>query len=141
MPPRDLCQWGRRSFLPLLDLGLEGRLGRIRMGGTPLPTAWTLEVGRDEVRLRYRLQLRLGQWPCPVWPGLLSRSTLPDAGISVPAVAGMRFSAVAEVHSSAVDDDDDTSVVRASEQRSDVSLDPRTAPGRLPWRGYQFRNR
>ena len=27
------------------------------------------------------------------------------------------------------DDDDDTSVVRASEPRSDVSLDPRTAPG------------
>ena len=51
------------------------------------------------------------------------------AGISVPAVAGMKFSAVAEVHSSAVDVDDDTSVVRASEQRSDVSLDPRTAPG------------
>ena len=51
------------------------------------------------------------------------------AGITVPAVAGMKFSAVAEVHSSAVDDDDDTSVVRASEQRSAVSLDPRTAPG------------
>ena len=51
------------------------------------------------------------------------------AGISVPAVAGMKFSAIAEVHSSAVDDDDDTLVVRASEQRSDVSLDPRTAPG------------
>ena len=30
---------------------------------------------------------------------------------------------------SAVDDDDDTSVVRASEQRNDASLDPRTAPG------------
>ena len=28
-------------------------------------------------------------------------------GITVPAVAGMRFSAVAEVHSSAVDDEDD----------------------------------
>ena len=55
--------------------------------------------------------------------------TIVFAGISVPAVAGMRLSAVAEVHSSAVDDDDDTSVVRANEQRSDVSLDPRTAPG------------
>ena len=49
------------------------------------------------------------------------------AGISVLAVTGMRFSAVAEVHTSAVDDD--TSVVLASEQRSDVILDPRTAPG------------
>ena len=43
------------------------------------------------------------------------------AEISVPVVAAMKFSAVAEVHSSAVDLDDDTSVVRASEQRSDVS--------------------
>ena len=33
------------------------------------------------------------------------------AGISVLAVAGMKFSAVVEVHSSAVDVDDDTSVV------------------------------
>ena len=33
------------------------------------------------------------------------------------------------MHSSVVNDDDDTSVVHASEQRSDVSLDPRTAPG------------
>ena len=39
----------------------------------------------------------------------------------------MRFSAAAEVHSSVVNDDDDTSV--ASTQESDVSLDPRTAPG------------
>ena len=37
------------------------------------------------------------------------------AGITVPAVAGMRFSAVAEVHSSAVDDEDDPSVVCANE--------------------------
>ena len=35
---------GAAKFFPLLDLGPEGRLGRIRMGGTPLPTAWTLEV-------------------------------------------------------------------------------------------------
>ena len=33
------------------------------------------------------------------------------------------------MHSSAVDVDDDTSVVRASEQRSDRSWHPRTAPG------------
>ena len=48
------------------------------------------------------------------------------AGITVPAIAGMRFSAVAEVHSSTVDD---PSVVRANEQRSAVVLDPRAAPG------------
>ena len=55
----------------------------------------------------------------------------------------MKFSAVAEVHSWAVDVDDDTSVVRASEQRSDGSWDPRTAPEmvELPMMGYQFRNR
>ena len=35
---------------------------------------------------------------------------------------------VAEVHSSVVNDDDDTSVVHASEQQSDVSLDSRTTP-------------
>ena len=51
------------------------------------------------------------------------------AGITVPAVAGMRFSAVAEVHSLAVDDEDDPSVVRANEHRSAVVLDRRAAPG------------
>ena len=51
------------------------------------------------------------------------------AGITVAAVAGMRFSAVAEVHSSAVDDEGDPSVVRANGQRSAVVLDPRAAPG------------
>ena len=51
------------------------------------------------------------------------------AEISVPAVAGVRFSAVAEVHSSANEVDEDTSVVRASEQRSEGSAVPRTAPG------------
>ena len=51
------------------------------------------------------------------------------AGITVPAVAGMKFSAVAEVHSSAVDDEGDPSVVRASRQRNAVVLDPRAAPG------------
>ena len=96
-------------------------------GGHHLPTAWTQEIGWDEVMLWCRLQRRLGQWPCPALPGLLPRSTF--AGITVPAVAGMKFSAVAEVHSSAVDDDDDTSVVCASGQWSAVSLDPRTAPG------------
>ena len=159
MLPRDLCQWGRRSFLPHLDHGLEGRLGRIWMGETPLPTAWTQYVRWDEVRLRYRLQWRLDS-------GHVQRAgTIAPVDLSVPAVAGMKFSAVAEVHSSAVDVDDDTSVGRASEQRSDVSLDPRTAavivdrpmagisvPEPLEhsvldvdlavdlWRGYQFRN-
>ena len=51
------------------------------------------------------------------------------AGITVPAVAGMRFSAVAELHSSAVDDEGDPSVVCANGQRSAVVLDPRAAPG------------
>ena len=41
----------------------------------------------------------------------------------------MRFSTVAEVHSSAVDDEGDPSVVRANGQRSAVVLDPRAAPG------------
>ena len=40
----------------------------------------------------------------------------------------MKFSAVAEVHSSAVDDEGDPSVVRTSRQRSAVSLDPMAAP-------------
>ena len=53
----------------------------------------------------------------------------PALGSRTRGTAGMRFSAVAEVHSSVVNDDDDTSVVHASEQRSDVSLDPRMAPG------------
>ena len=51
------------------------------------------------------------------------------AGLSIPVVAGMKFSAVAEVHSSAVDVEDDTLVVRASEQRSEGSFDPRKSPG------------
>ena len=51
------------------------------------------------------------------------------AGIYVPVVAEMKFSAVAEVHSSAVDVDDDTLVVRASKQRSDVSWDSRKSSG------------
>ena len=42
------------------------------------------------------------------------------AGITVPGVAGMKFSAVAEVHSSAV---------CACRQRNAVVLDPRAAPG------------
>ena len=50
------------------------------------------------------------------------------AGTDVPAVAGMKFSAVAEVHSSAVDDEGDPSAVRTSRQRSAVILDLMTAP-------------
>ena len=45
------------------------------------------------------------------------------AGTSVPAVAGMKFSAVAEVHSSAVDDEGDPSVVRSDRQQSAVIVD------------------
>ena len=52
------------------------------------------------------------------------------AGADVPAVARMKFLAVAEVHSSAVDDEGDPSVVRASRQRSAVVLDPMAAPGK-----------
>ena len=50
------------------------------------------------------------------------------AGTIVPAVARMKFSAVAEVHSSAVDDEGNHSVVRTSRQRSAVILDPMAAP-------------
>ena len=45
------------------------------------------------------------------------------AGTHVPSVAGMKFSTVAEVHSSAVDDEGDPFVVRTSRQRSTVVLD------------------
>ena len=41
------------------------------------------------------------------------------ADLPVPAVVGLRFSAVAEVHASAVEVDKDTLVVQASEQRSE----------------------
>ena len=40
------------------------------------------------------------------------------ADLPVPAVAGVRFSAVAEVHASPIEVDEDTLVVQASEQRS-----------------------
>ena len=50
------------------------------------------------------------------------------ARITVPAIAGMIFSDVAEVHSSAVDNEGDPSVVCASRQRSAIGLDPRAAP-------------
>ena len=65
------------------------------------------------------------------------------AGITVSAVAGMKCSAVAEVHSSTVDDEGDPSVICASRQRNAVVLDPRAAPGMMvdPWRGYRFWNR
>ena len=50
------------------------------------------------------------------------------AGTNVPAVARMKFSAVAEVHSSAVDNEGDPSVVCTSRQWSTVILDPIVAP-------------
>ena len=77
--------------------------------------------------LRCQPQLRLGRWPYPTLQGAVAPVDL--AGITVPAIAGMRFSAVAEVHSSAVDDEGDPSVICASRQRSEVGLDPRAAPG------------
>ena len=67
----------------------------------------------------------------------------PALGPRTRETNGTRFSAVAEVHYSTVDNDHDTSAVRASEQRSDVSLDPRSRPGIqtniAPL--FQFRNR
>ena len=42
------------------------------------------------------------------------------AGTDVPAIAGMKFSAVAEVHSSAVDDEGHPSVICTIGQRSAV---------------------
>ena len=50
------------------------------------------------------------------------------AGTNVPAVAGMKLSAVAEVHSTAVDDEGDPSVISTSRQWGAVVLDPMTAP-------------
>ena len=48
-----------------------------------------------------------------------------SAGTDVPAIAGMKFSAVAEVHSSAIDDEGDHLVISTSRQRSAVViLDP-----------------
>ena len=49
------------------------------------------------------------------------------AGMDVLAVARMKFSAVAEVHSLAVDDEGDPSVIRTIGQRSAVVLDPMAA--------------
>ena len=49
------------------------------------------------------------------------------AGTSVPAIAGMTFSAVAEVHFLAVDDEGDPSVIRTRGQRSAVVLDSMVA--------------
>ena len=52
------------------------------------------------------------------------------AGAASPVdFAGITVPAVAEVHSSAVDDEGDPSVVCANGQRSAVVLDPRAAPG------------
>ena len=52
------------------------------------------------------------------------------AGTNIPTVAGMKFSAVSEVHSLAVDDEGDPSVCRTSRQRNAVilDLDPMAAP-------------
>ena len=51
------------------------------------------------------------------------------AGLPVPVVSGIQFSAVAEVHSSAMDLVDDTLAVRAYEQQSNGRGDPRRPPG------------
>ena len=59
------------------------------------------------------------------------------AGLSIPAVPGMQFLAVAEVHSWAVELVDDTLVVQANRQQSDGSGNPRRPLGM----GCPFRNR
>ena len=58
----------------------------------------------------------------------VTMATVDFAGLSVTVVLLMQISAVAEVHSSAVDLVDDTLVVRAKRQ-SDGSGDPRRPPG------------
>ena len=66
---------------------------------------------------------------CPPQPWLGQRPWTTFAGTDVPAVAGMKFSAVAEVHSSAVDDEGAPLVICASEQRGPVvEVDP-VCPG------------
>ena len=50
------------------------------------------------------------------------------ADVPVLTEAGVRFSAVAEVHASAMELDDDVLVVQASEQRAVCSTDPGRAP-------------
>ena len=59
------------------------------------------------------------------------------ANVPVLMGAGVRFSAVAEVHASAVELDDDVLVVQASEQRAVCSTDPGRAPrvGSVPTAG------
>ena len=58
--------------------------------------------------------------------GAVALSNFSGAGAPVD-LCGTRFSAVAEVHSSAVDDEGDPSVVCANEQQSAVVLDRRAA--------------
>ena len=59
------------------------------------------------------------------------------ADVPAPTPAGVRFLAVAEVHASASDVDDDILVVQASEQPIVCSIDPGRAPrvGSVPTTG------
>ena len=59
------------------------------------------------------------------------------ADVPVPTGAGVRFSAVAEVHASAIEVDNDILVVQASEQHTVCSTDPGRAPriGSVPTAG------
>ena len=50
------------------------------------------------------------------------------ADFPVPTGAGVRFSAVAEVHASASEVDEDTLVVQASEQHNERDINPVKAP-------------
>ena len=65
------------------------------------------------------------------------------AHFPVPTGAGVRFSAVAEVHASASEVDDDTLVVQASEQHTVRDINPGKAPRvvSVPRRVHSFLNR
>ena len=58
--------------------------------------------------------------------GIVAQAVVAD--FPVPAGVGVRFSAVAEVHASASEVDEDTLVVQASEQRSERHINPRKVP-------------
>ena len=112
------------------------------MVGTSFHPAQAREVWLYDVMLRYRPQPRLGQTAALAnIAGAVAPVDL--AGTNVPAAAGMKFSAVAEVNSSAVDDEGDPSVVRTSRPRSAVILIPWRPLGKTvdPWRTYLFLNR
>ena len=133
-----------------MDCGRHERpndIGEVSGTETPRVPISTLSMGGGPMALQERAvgEHRWGMRPAPQKPivdlseergnaavrplsvGVAEFS--PALGPQTREMDGTRFSAIVEVPSSAVDDDHDTLVVRASEQRSDVSLDPRMAPG------------